>query len=418
MNEVKLKLAALMMQKNETELLEKWIIYHADLFGIDNLYIFDNGSDDKQTIEILRHWESQGIRVIWEYLSKQDFESKGTILGDRIKMLETSHHYDCFIPLDCDEFLAVRLSNGAISCEATDICDEIKRHAGSEDILLIDAQFFNSPISEQWFHRFENRKCFFMKGTFKSMDVGFHWGKTKNSEKEVKTNLVQFHFHYKPFAIAREYARNKLALRVKSFDKDYLSNYKGAGEHLVKYFLLSEKQYLKNVLSVPHFYINVLSEKFASLGIEWPYFHEMKDSFSVLTPNADFNQKDIVRKLHNVADHRFRGSIDQIVCVGENIRIDGWCAEMNTLPICHFALEGAKGEQYLVTGESVLRPDIASLLGFDDRKFGFAITVPIEVLHSLGISELILFPKLQSGEMGPALSINKKYQNFISDVLS
>ena len=143
MNEVKLKIAVLMMQKNETELLEKWIVYHSELFGTENLFLFDNGSDDKKTIEILRVWQNKGLNVSWEHSTKHDFESKGTILGDRIKVLEESNSYDCFIPLDCDEFLAVRLVNGGISCEFQDICSEIERYIGTQEPLIIDAQFFN-----------------------------------------------------------------------------------------------------------------------------------------------------------------------------------------------------------------------------------------------------------------------------------
>ncbi|MEP7704319.1 glycosyltransferase family 2 protein [Paraglaciecola sp. 25GB23A] len=417
MEKINMQAAALMMQKNERELLAKWIVYHSAILGLENLYVFDNGSDDKNTITLLKDWEAKGLEVYWDFNTKQDFENKGTILGDKIKQLDERGKHDCYLPLDCDEFLAVRLENGGFSCEASNILGELARYVDSENVLLIDAQFFNSPISNSWFHRYENRKVLFMKNTFQSMDVGFHWGKVKNSEVEIKTNLVHFHFHYKPFVFAQEYARNKLALRVKSFEIDYLATYKGPGEHLTKYFLLSEKEYLKQVLVAPHFNITVLAEKFDELGIAWPYLEYMERSLHALDESADFANSDTVKNLHRVADHRFRGSVDQVIFNDDTLRIDGWSAEMNSLPICNFVLVGSSGELDIVADENVFRPDIAKLLGFEKRNFGFVLRIAKSTFESINASQLILLPKLQSGEVGPALSINRKYIDLVSSVL-
>lgn len=414
MNIVKVETAILMMQKNEKELLDKWIKYHSEIFSLTNLYVFDNGSDNEQTKELLLNWEQKGLTVNWGHSTKQDFENKGKILGETIKELEKTGTYECFIPLDCDEFLAVQLDKDTVSCEPEDIYSEILSHSDCKDVLLIDAQFFNSPISRKWFHRFENRKCFFMKDTFESMDVGFHWGKVKNSTKEKKTHLVQFHFHNKPFQDAREHARNKLALRVESFDKEYLATYKGSGRHLTKYFLLSEQEYLKQVLLAPFCNIGSLANKFDDLAIEWPYNSTLEYSLSLISPNSTLNIEDIAATLHR----RVRGSVDQISLHNECLRLDGWSSQMDKSPIVQFILVGESGEQEIAADVAVFRADIAKLFGFKEKKFGFIINIPLDIVRKLGVVDLKLHPKLANGEVSPALSVNKKYQGFIQDMNS
>ena len=39
------KIAIFMMQKNEKDLLPIFVAYYGHLFGYENIYIFDNGSD-------------------------------------------------------------------------------------------------------------------------------------------------------------------------------------------------------------------------------------------------------------------------------------------------------------------------------------------------------------------------------------
>ena len=68
-----MKIACLMMQKNEGDLLKFWSDYHADLFGSENIFIFDNGSDDLITVNILKEIELSGINVSYDYPSKKDF---------------------------------------------------------------------------------------------------------------------------------------------------------------------------------------------------------------------------------------------------------------------------------------------------------------------------------------------------------
>ena len=43
------KVACVMMQKDEAILLEPWLTYHGHLFGLENLFVIDDGSDDGST---------------------------------------------------------------------------------------------------------------------------------------------------------------------------------------------------------------------------------------------------------------------------------------------------------------------------------------------------------------------------------
>ena len=73
-----MKIACLMMQKNETELLEPWILYHGALFGHENLYIYDNGSDDPKTVELIHRLALKyPVNFDFSFAKKSDFESKG-----------------------------------------------------------------------------------------------------------------------------------------------------------------------------------------------------------------------------------------------------------------------------------------------------------------------------------------------------
>ena len=47
------RVACVMMQKNEGELLRSWIEYYSHLFGRHNLFIYDNDSNDHLTVSIL-----------------------------------------------------------------------------------------------------------------------------------------------------------------------------------------------------------------------------------------------------------------------------------------------------------------------------------------------------------------------------
>lgn len=88
------------MQKNEDDILEEWILYHSYLFGLTNLYMIDNLSD-QPSINILKKYEQLGLHLY----QRSDYSKKGEYLYELIK--QTSNECDFVIPLDVDEFIAI-----------------------------------------------------------------------------------------------------------------------------------------------------------------------------------------------------------------------------------------------------------------------------------------------------------------------
>lgn len=88
------------MQKDEEDILEDWILYHAYLFGMSNIYIIDNYSG-RESIEILKKYESQGLH----WLQRPDYSHKGDYLFELIK--EVKDQADLVIPVDIDEFIGL-----------------------------------------------------------------------------------------------------------------------------------------------------------------------------------------------------------------------------------------------------------------------------------------------------------------------
>jgi Glycosyl transferase family 2 len=267
-----LKVACITMQKNEGQLLKQWIEYHADLFGKENLFIFDNASEDPDTISVLDDYQRKGVRVNRDYSAKEDFEKKGTIIGNLIKELSRERRYDIYMPLDTDEFVGVSDDLVGFNSDRTTVVNELSRHSGEQRVCFIKGTYYNIPMSSMFYFRGE-RKCFFGSQNFGSLDIGFHWGKSCfEPSEELGTLIVHAHFQNKPFLLLREHAAEKLKLRVKSMSPEYLATYKGPGVHLAKYFLIDEGQYLKSFSDLqPRRELPSLVRSFELLGLTMPF---------------------------------------------------------------------------------------------------------------------------------------------------
>jgi len=374
-----MKIACVMMQKNERELLPIWIKYYSSLLSHQDLYIFDNGSNDTETINTLNDAEKQGVHVIYQYNSAKDFEKKGDIIGQKIKEIDSD--YDFIFPLDCDEFIGCRTPNGEISFKIEDIEDELLKHAESKETLLFDSQGFNSPISKQHFLFRKDRKCFFKQGTFQSLDVGFHWGKTKFCDGEHRTNLIQLHFHNKPYEIAKEHAKEKLKLRVNSFAPDEIRKYNGPGVHMVKYFLMSKEEYLDSFISQNYQKVPSFIELLEQLKISWPYSNEMDSALEYAEKKLfDVKNASIKKGLLPPSIHgECKGHIDKIEQADNKIFIYGWASNsFNIRPKNYFVYDGSYFHD--IDGiEPIARPDVSRHLAIRNQDLGFRITIPATI---------------------------------------
>ena len=242
-----LRIAILMMQKNESVLLPLFLAYHEALFGSASLYIFDNGSTDPRVIRTLRAAERRGVRVNWEHRTAQDFVNKGEILTRLIKELDHSSPCDFYFPLDCDEFLAALESSGP-SCSRRAIEQVLLPFRGRANTLCISHKYSANPLlSNRYQITTQSRKCFFACHSCDYLDHGYHHGRCRSGEADVTVPIVYFEFHFRPYALSRRASHSK----VKAFHgfmlrrnlNDYISK-RVPNHHSAITLLQSKLEYL------------------------------------------------------------------------------------------------------------------------------------------------------------------------------
>jgi hypothetical protein len=239
-----MRIAAMMMQRDEGALLDVWVSYHARLFGPENLYILDNYSADIETIVYLSRAERLGANV---RRGVKDFQAKGVYFSDMIASM--SKDYDVFFPLDCDEFVGT-FTNNILRTDRDSLLSELYTSVRSPCLLRIDQAIYNVPHTSGGYVAW-GKKVAVAGRTDIRLDMGFHlydFTKKAPTVEGIKpSNLVHLHFHNRPFPELLIATRRKLSPRVSSFDRATLQSYKGTGYHLANYLLISEVDYLSNL---------------------------------------------------------------------------------------------------------------------------------------------------------------------------
>ncbi|MBK4991013.1 glycosyltransferase family 2 protein [Pseudomonas sp. S36] len=245
-----MNIACLMMQKNEGQLLEAWITYHSKLFGAENIFIYDNGSVDEATLSVLNKAELAGVNVDYSYNTRQHFEAKGKLFTQKIHELEGLRKYDFFFPLDGDEFLVAEAGDKNLSTSPSVVRSCLEPFKGSPHVLMIGCEYNNNPLARDYYKRRDvQRKCFFAQDACKELDMGYHNGKAKLSDQEVRTPIVYVHFHNKNYESYQRSAREKLVGRVKDFSEQALKEHleqRKIGFHVIPALLQSKSEYEKN----------------------------------------------------------------------------------------------------------------------------------------------------------------------------
>jgi hypothetical protein len=267
-----MKIACVMMQKNESILLEAWIRYHAELVGKENLFIFDNGSTISSVIQVLKEAESEGVEVFWDYSRVSHYLEKGHLIAEFIQRLDREESFDFYFPLDCDEFIACQTDSGP-SCCRKDVEESLRAFKESADVLIIQHKYWNNPCRKNFYSvSTSSRKCFFAHGACDYLDQGYHHGRSRLGAGQVRTGIIYFEFHFSPYSFHRQYCRQKLAGRLTDFSRRSLRTYhakqKGgfhnAGDLLKgKYDYVQSFLRAENLLEIP----SILS-LFDRLGIE------------------------------------------------------------------------------------------------------------------------------------------------------
>lgn len=243
----------MMMQKDEGPRLARWLTHYACLFGMENLLIFDNGSEEVTTLALLDEAERCGAHVRRDLDTAFDFQNKGGHFTNVIRSLNQDAEYDFALPVDCDELLCVFTETG-LSLGKADILAEFARLKPWGCPFRIELSLFNLPGDghEGWYA--PNRH--FHKGFVPAyhdatIDNGHHAPALANTTDVKMTRFVYLHSHNRPYQEMIDLSRAKLMPEMESpddvFDRQkilaHLSRPHCPGSHLCHMLLRSHDEY-------------------------------------------------------------------------------------------------------------------------------------------------------------------------------
>lgn len=241
------RIACLMMQKDEALLLRPWLLYHGYLFGFENLYVYDNGSESATVLDTLKEFAGIGVHVDLTFTRQKDFERKGGIIGDKVSEFKNLDLYDIAIPLDCDEFLALIDFNQGITCSMSSIESELERIYEGGVVSRVAHCLDNRPGHFDLFRFAGHVKSILIVREFIALDHGFHAAEIPPGKEYGPTSLIHIHMHFKPFEDILRGARDKLRPFVDIDDQNALRDFRGRGVHLTRLFSISDSDYYLNL---------------------------------------------------------------------------------------------------------------------------------------------------------------------------
>jgi hypothetical protein len=268
------RVLAVMMQRDEARLLGPWITWHAALFGAPNLLVLDNGSTDPEVAATLERAEASGVMVLRGFTDKAHFEHKGSVFAGLARRLEALLPHDFFMPLDCDEFIAMQEDDGRVRCEPEAVLGcLVPAFRGDPRSLFTRGSLFNIPGQpDRWF--FQNEpKVFFAGGMVENLLMGFHRGTSRAAGGETETPIIHFHLRFRPHAEYVAAARLKLEARVEEFSPRGLqANGVAAGSHLAQYAFTTGEEYVRRFqMRRDRLFNSAFGRRLAALGLDFAY---------------------------------------------------------------------------------------------------------------------------------------------------
>ena len=245
-----LRIALLMMQKNEDILLGPWIRYHTEFTDNASIFIFDNGSSNPGVVETLAEAEQAGIHIIRQYNKPEDYLNAGDIFSRFIQNLDHQNPHDFYFPIDCDEFLACQTQSG-LSCRREDLHNQLMPWLGSQQVLIISHKHYANPYQpNRYIETNHTQKCFFSQGTCESLSHGFHKATTAAGHGQQITTITYFEFHHKPYPQRRQLTTQKLEpiFRGKAMSRRNLIEYAATRKtnfHCALELLQTEYDYIR-----------------------------------------------------------------------------------------------------------------------------------------------------------------------------
>lgn len=268
-----IKVACILMQKNEALRLQPWLDYHQHLFGAKSLFIFDNGSSIPSVIDALRKAASRGATVDWSHKEASDFKRKSIIAAELVHFLDANDPHDFYFFLDCDEFVACEV-NGEPRFDRNSILATLNPYANYKGVLLINGKYRNNPYMPNKYTRIEySPKCFFARGALKSLASGYHDGESKFSKEKIGTPIIFFEFHYLPYKTHLGLSKQKLVHRTDDLSRRALAIYakkRRESHHCANDLLETEYEYASKFLESERLVcLPALLEEFERQGIAY-----------------------------------------------------------------------------------------------------------------------------------------------------
>ena len=257
------------MQRDETHLLPIWIVYHAALVGYRALTIVDHGSIEPACLETLRQAEALGVRVIRLSSETVPLTAKGEEIAALIRGLDPATA--AVFPLDADEFIGLRITDGTYSCDSSAIAAGMDQLPAGMAFSTAE-RLNNCPWDPHTYWPMppdRSPKIFFSTTNVVGLDLGFH--RCDQPGPLVASDFVLFHYHNKPHPMLREHTLRKLLPRLALPTSPCLEAYRGPGEHLLAGLLQGERRWLEQLRRQPSRYTPALAQRLAQLGQPLPF---------------------------------------------------------------------------------------------------------------------------------------------------
>jgi hypothetical protein len=235
----------LLFTKNEGPILQAWIRHHVSLVKPQSIYIFDNGSSDPFTCQVLDEAQALGCNVDLRFKLKEHFEGKGSIMISKMAELDLLGGFDFYFMLDTDELLACDVA-GSIAVDGISIRQALAKLPVKGSPYMVSKAILGHPSLAGHFRPIEIQKTFFASKTAATLDIGYHVGTSKNGLPPINTSFVFLDFHFMSFMETKKRALEKLAHRVDISDQSALSNLvltRGKGFHLVQELEMDASEY-------------------------------------------------------------------------------------------------------------------------------------------------------------------------------
>lgn len=201
--------------KDEWPLIRSWVLYHARIFGGENLYVLD-GSSNQEQISFLKEAALRlGVVVFFTKSNLNQLENDVNSL-----MRSIADSTDFFTKSDTDEFI-VRLKHSddfeKRTFSISNISDEInnlpvdgrryKFSFYSHSVPVTNCSFGDDPAATIFFEKpwKTELKTFFIGSSFKETDLGNHFGRVReppfSNQDFHSTDLSIAHYHHGCFDV-------------------------------------------------------------------------------------------------------------------------------------------------------------------------------------------------------------------------